>query len=155
MSRRLTQNPAPTREKLDQLLALAKECDPHAKVICSDAVLEQEAGSGARHDRDAERDFNAVTAERICREAAGLVAGKRAEQHGDWLDLHTHAAAMFSAFLGVPVNPAQAAKLEIIYKLCRSEHGVYNPDDYRDIAGYGGGAGEIAARLNRGEGGGE
>ncbi|PLX36965.1 MAG: hypothetical protein C0605_07810 [Hyphomicrobiales bacterium] len=97
-------------------------------------------------DPAAPDDFQAVTADRICREAAGLVSGERAEQHGDWLTLHRRVAAMWSGFLGVKITAKQAALMMAQYKTVRADEGAFNPDDFRDICGYGGGAGEIAAR---------
>lgn len=103
---------------------------------CPDEIL-----SGA-----SEPDFNSVTAAQICRTAAGLVVGERADQHGDWLKMFEGVAALWSAFLGVEITPAQAALMMVQFKVARANTGKYNPDDFVDIAGYGGGAGEIAAR---------
>jgi hypothetical protein len=80
----------------------------------------------------------------ILAEAIGLLEGDRAKQHGDKLALHRTMANLFSAYLGVPIKPSEAAMLETLMKAARTKHGLRNADDYRDGAAYFGIAWECA-----------
>lgn len=80
----------------------------------------------------------------ICRTAAALVGGDRNHQHGDAAVNHANIAALWGAYLGVPVSPHQAAMMMALLKIARTKAGAVNPDDYIDLAGYAGVAGEIA-----------
>jgi hypothetical protein len=83
-------------------------------------------------------------AAKVCHEAASLLDGDRAKQHGDKLDLHKTMAALFAAYLGIPVKPSQAAMLEVLMKAARTKHGLLNEDDFRDGSAYFGIAWECA-----------
>jgi hypothetical protein len=72
----------------------------------------------------------------ILAEAIGLLEGDRAKQHGDKLSLHKTMAALFSAYLGAPVKPSEAAMLEVLMKAARTKHGLLNADDFRDGSAY-------------------
>lgn len=88
-----------------------------------------------------------VKASEICRKAATLLEGERAEQHGDKFQLHAMMARVMSAYLQdipLPMLPRHAAMLEAIIKMCRSANGNYNPDDFVDGAAYFAIAGELA-----------
>jgi hypothetical protein len=80
----------------------------------------------------------------VLAEAVGLLEGARAAQHGDKLALHRTMAGLFSAYLGCPVKPSEAAMLECLMKAARTKHGLLNEDDYRDGAAYFGIAWECA-----------
>jgi Domain of unknown function (DUF6378) len=80
----------------------------------------------------------------VCRRATELVGGDRARQHGDMLATHTNIAALWSAFLGVPVTARDVALLLVLLKVARTKTGAFNPDDYVDAAGYAGIAAEVA-----------
>lgn len=105
--------------------------------LCPDEVL------------DAGDAFHTVTADQICRTAAGMVSGERARSHGDWTRTFDRIAAVWSGFLGVPITGKQAALMMAQFKTVRADAGEYNPDDFADISGYGAGAGEIAAREHK------
>jgi hypothetical protein len=74
----------------------------------------------------------------VLAEAIGLLEGDRAVQHGDKVALHRTMAGLFSAYLGCPVKPSEAAMLECLMKVARTKHGTLNKDDYRDLSAYGG-----------------
>jgi hypothetical protein len=80
----------------------------------------------------------------ICEEAAALLDGDRAKQHGDKITLHQTMAGLFSAYLGMPIKASQAAMLEVLMKTARTKHGELNADDFRDGSAYFGIAWECA-----------
>lgn len=73
-----------------------------------------------------------------------LVSGERSRTHGDKLENHTNIARLWSAFLGVPLEPEQVALMMVLLKVARTKTGTFNIDDYVDMAGYSGIAGELA-----------
>lgn len=86
----------------------------------------------------------------ICMRAAELVSGNRATTHGDKLENHANIAALWNAFLGdrLPaghkLSALDVALMMALLKIARTKAGGHNPDDYIDLAGYAGCAGEIA-----------
>lgn len=74
--------------------------------------------------------------EKILKEAASLVAGKRAEQHGDYTTLHSRIAELWSSYLKYKVSPDQVALCMALVKVARAEVGGENPDDAVDAASY-------------------
>lgn len=85
----------------------------------------------------------------LLRQAAELIAGPRAELHGDMRDNHENIAELWNAFLRIrrdPVAPLTGADVAIcmaLVKIARTQTGEYNPDDLRDAAGYCGIASEL------------
>jgi hypothetical protein len=83
----------------------------------------------------------------IISEAAVLVSGDRAVQHGDMAVVHEHVAAMWGAYLDRTLDSADVARMMVLLKIARSAGGgEYNIDDYVDMAGYSGIAGQLAHR---------
>ncbi len=82
----------------------------------------------------------------ICAQAAVLVRGERQTTHGDKVQCLQNVAALWSAYLGSTVDAHDAALMLVLLKLARSKTGTFNIDDYLDMAGYAGCAGEIAGR---------
>jgi hypothetical protein len=80
----------------------------------------------------------------VLAEAVGLLEGDRAAQHGDKVALHRTMAGLFSAYLGCPIKPSEAAMLECLMKAARTKHGLLNKDDFRDGSAYFGIAWECA-----------
>ncbi|MEW5729992.1 MAG: DUF6378 domain-containing protein [Pseudomonadota bacterium] len=101
-----------------------------------------------------------TAASAICLRAAELVSGNRAATHGDKLENHANIAALWNAFLGdrLPaghkLSALDVALMMALLKIARTKAGGHNPDDYVDLAGYAGCAGEIAD-LMAAAGGGE
>lgn len=95
-----------------------------------------------------------MTASRICGKAASLVGGDRAKTHGDKTENHRNIARSWTAYLhdklrpGVELSEVDAALLMALLKVERTKTGTFNPDDFIDLAGYAGVAGEIAGILN-------
>lgn len=87
-------------------------------------------------------------AEHICSKAAQLVGGDRAKTHGDKIENHQNIAALWNAYLGwgieTPLTAQNVAMMMALVKVARTKLGSHNPDDYVDLAGYAGVAGEIA-----------
>ena len=64
------------------------------------------------------------------------VLGARGKEHGDFFELHTRIAQLWSAFLDRPIAPSQVAALMALLKLARSEANPSNDDNIVDLAGY-------------------
>lgn len=92
-------------------------------------------------------DKPTIGASAICMEAANLVGGDRARTHGDKLENHDNIADLWTAYLGVEISALQAAMMLALLKVARTKTGSHNPDNYVDLAGYAGCAGEIADRT--------
>jgi hypothetical protein len=85
-----------------------------------------------------------MKADKVCAMAAQLVGGEREQQHGNKAENFGNVASLWAAFLGVPITAEQAATMMVLLKVARTKTGRLNPDDYVDMAGYAGCAGEIA-----------
>lgn len=72
------------------------------------------------------------------------LADERSSVHGDFRAQHGTAAALWSAYLGVPVTAEEVAVCLALLKLSRTQHGEANPDDWIDAVGYLAGAAECA-----------
>lgn len=85
-------------------------------------------------------------AAKYIREAARLVSGDRAKQHGDMEKVHARAAKLWSAYLDIeeaPLSPADVAMLMILLKMARDGAGDFNADNFIDMCGYAGIAGAL------------
>lgn len=86
----------------------------------------------------------------ILTRAAELVGGDRARTHGSKERNHSNIAALWQAYIEIRREPAKqlsaldAANMMVLLKIARTQLGTFNPDDYVDMAGYAGCAGEIA-----------
>lgn len=86
----------------------------------------------------------------ITRHASLLVDGHRAAQHGPKERNHQNIADHWNAYLGdrlkTPITALDVALMMIELKIARTKHGGgrLNRDNYVDMAGYAGVAGEIA-----------
>lgn len=91
-----------------------------------------------------------MKASEICATAAELVSGDRQTTHGDKKENHENIAKLWSAYLairrepGAPLDAQDAALMVALLKIARTQTGSHNIDDYVDLAGYAGVAGEIA-----------
>ena len=84
-------------------------------------------------------------AARTLQEAANLIDGDRARQHGDKHDLYDMTANLWSAYLMTEIAPYQVAIMMALAKIGRSNNGTrHNHDNYVDGAGYLAIAGELA-----------
>tara|TARA_R100000963_G_scaffold26868_1_gene18307 strand:+ start:693 stop:962 length:270 start_codon:yes stop_codon:yes gene_type:complete len=72
----------------------------------------------------------------ILTEAASLVSGQRAEQHGDYVKLHKRTAELWSAYLRTEVSPSDVAFCMVLLKVARDEGGAPNEDDGIDASAY-------------------
>ena len=77
-----------------------------------------------------------MTPEEILKEAAALVAGQRAKQHGDYTTLHSRIADLWSSYLKSNISPHQVALCMALVKVARDEVGNENPDDAVDAVSY-------------------
>lgn len=89
------------------------------------------------------------TAGAILLRASELVSGERARTHGDKVVNHQNIADHWNAYLSgrisVPLTPLDVALMMVELKIARTKAGAYNADDFDDMAGYSGVAGEIAS----------
>jgi|TARA_R100000963_G_C4623323_1_gene90227 hypothetical protein len=72
----------------------------------------------------------------ILTEAAALVSGQRAQQHGDYVKQHKRVAELWSTYLGAQVTAADVAFCMVLLKVARDEIGKSNPDDGVDASAY-------------------
>lgn len=93
-----------------------------------------------------------MLAPEILQNAALLVGGERANQHGDKEKNFSNIAALWNAYLSIrrdPVAPISAVDVGLMLaalKIARVHSGRFNMDNFVDMAGYAGCAGEIAAK---------
>lgn len=71
----------------------------------------------------------------ILEEAGSLVRGKRKEDYGDPRENFARIAAMWSAYIGMDIQPRQVADMMALLKIARLASG-YHRDSYVDQAGY-------------------
>ena len=95
-------------------------------------------------------DTDTFDAQSICSKAASLVGGDRARTHGDKTVNHANIAALWNAYLGealiARLTPTDVALMMALLKIARTKSGTFNRDDFVDLAGYAGVAGEIAGK---------
>ena len=94
-------------------------------------------------------DTKLTKADQFCKRAAELVAGDRERTHGAKLPNHQNIADLWNAYLGRRLDeqrltPLDVSLMMVILKVARTKIGEHNPDNYVDMAGYAGVAGEIA-----------
>ena len=91
----------------------------------------------------------------IAEKAANLIAGDRAETHGDKHKTFARIAAYWTVYLQNRPNPeAPISAVDVGFmmadlKKARVQGGQLNVDDFVDFCGYGACAGEIAMRATR------
>lgn len=74
--------------------------------------------------------------EDILTEAAELVGGERARQHGDYVKQHKRVADLWSTYLNCSVTASDVAFCMVLLKVARDEVGSPNPDDGVDASAY-------------------
>jgi len=72
----------------------------------------------------------------ILTEAASLISGQRAQQHGDYVKQHKRVADLWSTYLGTTVYASDVAFCMVLLKVARNEIGDPNPDDGIDASAY-------------------
>ena len=77
-----------------------------------------------------------MTPDEILKEAASLVSGERAKQHGAYVEMHKRGAELWSAYLGTEVMPSDVAFCMVLLKVARDERGSPNEDDGVDASAY-------------------
>lgn len=84
----------------------------------------------------------------LCTEAAELIGGERAAQHGDKRENHQNIADQWNAYLGErmvnTLKPVDITLMMVLLKVARTKSGTHNPDDYKDMIGYAAISGELA-----------
>lgn len=68
-------------------------------------------------------------------ETAAAVVAKRDQQYGDAYQHHAQTAALWSSYLGFPIDPGQVSVLFILDKIVRSKT-EDKPDHWLDVCGY-------------------
>lgn len=77
---------------------------------------------------------------------AKTIIDNRQQDYGDMNESFTRIAGLWSAYIGVNINPSDVAKMMILLKVSRAKHNK-TVDSYVDIIGYA----ECANRLRRQE----
>lgn len=85
-------------------------------------------------------------AESILTEASRIVNGDRATDYGSPTEGYGRMAALWSAYLGVPISAKDCVALFILAKLSR-EKGKHKRDNLVDLAGYA----EVMNKIEAGE----
>lgn len=81
------------------------------------------------------REEQLAAMKRLLDSATDIVTGSRHEAYGAPSDNHARTAALWSAFLGVPITARQVCYLNILQKCSREAHWS-QWDNSLDIAGY-------------------
>lgn len=71
----------------------------------------------------------------ITQEAVALVNGDRRKDYGDMKKSFDRIAALWSGYLGVPVNDLDVCKMMMLLKISRAKENNHR-DSYIDIVGY-------------------
>lgn len=79
----------------------------------------------------------------ILLQAAALVGGDRARQHGDYRANMNAIAVMWTAYTGRRFEARDVAWMLALVKIARERTGGDNPDNAIDVAGYAGIAGAL------------
>lgn len=101
-------------------------------------------------EKDPQRTLPSSPAAAILQQAAKIVAGDRAVQHGPKERNHQNIADHWNAYLGLrlntPLTALDVALMMVELKIARTKAGAgaANRDNFIDMAGYAGCAGEIA-----------
>lgn len=97
-----------------------------------------------------------IKAPAIAKNAAELVDGARASQHGPMVENHQKIADVWNGILAaagkapsLPLDAHDVANLMEGMKIARRYSGAFNLDDYVDGAGYAAIAGEIRSGLDK------
>ena len=82
--------------------------------------------------------------ESILDEAKELMATDRGRDYGDFRENHEHIAALWSAYLRIPIRADQAAIMQSLVKIARTRTSPAKRDNYTDSTAYIAGAGRVA-----------
>lgn len=85
-----------------------------------------------------------MTRAEVLQAAMAAVTVDRAATHGAAEDTFGRIAALWSAYLGQPVSPADAALMLALMRIARARGNPQHADNWVDLAGYAACGGEIA-----------
>ena len=127
-----------------------KNCNEHQYWICPTCGTTPSGEMCACMEEAARRYERPRRATDICAKAAELVGGERDRTHGSKRENFRKIAEMWNAYLRIKpafedLTEADVGHLMVLLKVARTQHGAFNADDYIDMCGYAGCAGEIAA----------
>jgi hypothetical protein len=92
-------------------------------------------------ETQAEPSATPVTSPRVdvLREAAAIISGDRDTQYGGPEENFTRIAKIWSVIVGIDFSTEDVAMMMVGLKVARyANHGEFQPDTWRDIAGYAG-----------------
>jgi len=133
---------APVDENVSACNSVGKQ-ENEGEMRCATTVHPESHESACSDDKT----FRATD---IASKASELVGGDRDRQHGAKHDNFSRIAELWSAWLRVRKNPAEAINahdvgvMMALMKLARTQSGALNIDDYIDACGYAACAGEVA-----------
>jgi len=82
-------------------------------------------------------------ASELLQQASKIVSDERAITYGSKKANHENIARLWGAYLRMNINPEDVALMMILLKIARTQLGTGSIDNYVDMAGYAGIAGEI------------
>lgn len=85
----------------------------------------------------------------ILKKANECICGDREQDYGSPEDNFRLIADFWSSYLGTIITPVDVAMMMILLKSARVRSGRLHEDNFIDIAGYAGCAGEIAAKIEK------
>lgn len=85
-----------------------------------------------------------MRADYLLEQAALLVSGEKAKEHGDMHILHSRVAALWSAYKDTEFASHDVAVMMVLLKAARVAENPENDDNFLDMAGYAGIASELA-----------
>ena len=124
-----------------ELNRLIRESEGEKPDPLTDRIFRSRDAFGEALDELGQRDSPSTVS--VAEEAADVV-GSRDDTHGDVRENHEQIAHMWSAYLGVGIEPHQVAEMMVLLKVSRCSAGSPDRDHYVDIAGYAQIAGELA-----------
>ncbi len=88
-----------------------------------------------------------MKADAICTLAASLLSNERYQDYGLPIENHQNIADLWNAYLGTDLTLLQVAVMMCLLKIARTKAGL-SIDNFVDLAGYAGIAGEIATEKD-------
>ena len=115
---------------------ISEDAGDRASRVLRGSDESEEGVASARTIHRIEAVLRDMTPDSILMEAAELVKGVRAKQHGDYTKLQSRIADLWSTYLGTSISASQVAFCMTLVKVARDEVGDFNEDDGKDAAAY-------------------
>lgn len=123
--------------KADAEAALRKLSEPVTERLYADEDGIMRLPDPVQEEIEAAARLLTQAEESVLQEAQRIIHGPRQQDYGGPLESFERIAALWSAYLGVPLEAEDAANLLILLKVARAKQGFHR-DSYVDVAGYAG-----------------